>query len=103
MTALMSGRARKHFRMNEYLVMARHRAADLLAVEIDSDDIVGRHLLETDGGWLHQEAMRIVRKPHGDVPGDEVALVLAGQDATGIDELSGERLVHAIPLDYVRS
>jgi len=59
---------------------ARHRAADLLAVEIDRDDIVERHLVETDRARLHQEAMRIVRQPHRDVAGHEITLVLAGEE-----------------------
>ena len=84
------------FRMDEHLVVARHGAADLLAVEIDRDDVVGRHLVEPDGGGLHQEAMRIVRQPHRHVAGDKIALVLAREDAARIGEFLSERLGHLI-------
>src|SRR5215470_16878500 len=80
--------------MDEHLVVARHAAADLLAVEIDGDDVVDGHLVEPDGGRLHQEAARVIGQPHGHVTGDEVALVLAGEDAARIGELSPERLGH---------
>jgi hypothetical protein len=44
------------FGMDEDLAMARHGAADPFALAIDDNDIVGRHLLETDAGGLHQKA-----------------------------------------------
>src|SRR5262249_62209288 len=88
----------QHLRMDEHLVVARHAAADLLAVEIDGDDVVERHLVEADGGGLHQEAPGVIRQPRRYVTGDEVALVLAGEDAPCIGELSPERLGHGFLL-----
>src|SRR5262249_61852067 len=46
------------FGMDEDLVMARHSSADPLALAIDGDDVVGRHLLEADAGGLHQKTPR---------------------------------------------
>ena len=80
--------------MNEHLVVARHRPTDFAAVEIDGDDVVGRHLVETDGGGLHQKAAGIVGQPRRHVPGDEVALVLAREHAAGIGKFPPERLGH---------
>src|SRR5262245_39024510 len=85
----------QHFGMNEHLVVARHGAADLLAIEIDRDDVVDRHLVEPDGGGLHQKTAGLVRQPHGHVAGNEIALILAGENATRIGELSSERLGHS--------
>src|SRR5215510_9378896 len=84
--------------MNEHLVMARHAAADLLALEIDRDDVVYGHLIEPDGGGLHQEAPRLLGQSHCHVTSDEIALILAGEHAACIGELSPERLGHGFLL-----
>src|SRR5215471_20912420 len=55
-TAAISDRARKISELDEDLVMARHSSADPFALAVDSDDVVGRHLLEADAGGLHQKA-----------------------------------------------
>ncbi len=88
----------QHFRMDEDLVVARHGAADLLAFEIDRNDVVERHLVEPDGSGLHQEAAGVVRQPHRHMAGDEIALVLAGENAACIGQLSLERLGHSARL-----
>src|SRR6516162_8600316 len=46
------------FGVDEDLAVARHGAADPLALAIDGDDVVGRHLLEADAGGLHQKNTR---------------------------------------------
>jgi hypothetical protein len=84
--------------MDENLVVARHGAADLLALEIDRDNIVERHLVEPDGSGLHQEAPGVVRQPDRHVAGYEIALVLAGEHAARIGKLSLERLGHSARL-----
>src|SRR5437899_13080703 len=84
----------QHFGMDEHLVVARHGAADLLTVEIDCDDVVDRHLVEPDGGGLHQKAARVLRQPYRHMAGNEIALILAGENAARIGELSPERLGH---------
>ena len=60
---LQIGACAQHFGVDEDFVVARHRAADLLTFEVDSDDVVGGHLFETDGGGLHQKPAGIVRQP----------------------------------------
>src|SRR3954452_4372377 len=80
--------------MDKDLVVARHAADDLLALEIDRNDVVERHLVEPDGGGLHQEAAGVVRQSHGHMASNEIALILAGEHAASIGELPPERLGH---------
>src|SRR5262245_29713628 len=77
----------QNFGMDEDLAVARHGAADPLALAIDGDDVVRRHLLEADAGGLHQKAPVAPGQAGGDMSGDIVALVLAHEHAARIDEL----------------
>ncbi len=82
----------QHLGMDEYLVVPRHGAVDLLALDIDGDDVVGPHFLDADAGGLHQEAPGIFGQPHRNVSGDIVAVALHGEHAPGV----GERLAQSI-------
>ena len=46
--------------MDEDLGMAWHGAGDLVALDINDDDVVRRHFLDADAGRLHQKSRRIV-------------------------------------------
>src|ERR1700716_3260307 len=43
----------QHLRMDEHLVVPRHRAVDLAALDVDRDDIVRPNLLAADAGRGH--------------------------------------------------
>src|SRR5258707_13455323 len=72
--------------MDEDLAMTRHSAADALALAINGDDIVGRHLLETDAGGLHQKAPVPVRQTPCNVSCDVITLGLATEPAAPLDQ-----------------
>jgi hypothetical protein len=83
--------------------MALVGAGHLLALDIDGDDVLGRHLLEPHAAGLHQDAVRVLGRAYGDVPHAIVALPLAFEDAAGVSQLFAERdvvhddLVHTDP------
>src|SRR5690348_6292799 len=84
----------QHFRMNEYLVVARHRSVNLLAVEPDRDDVVRRHLFEADASGLHEKPLRVTGKAHADMAGDVIALALHGENPSGIGERVAQGIGH---------
>src|SRR5215470_17155493 len=86
------------FGMDEDFAMARHASADPLALAIDRDDVVGRHLLEADARGLHQEAPVAVRQTHCHVAGDVITLVLADEHAARLDEFFAQSIGHAATL-----
>ena len=86
------------FGMDEDLAMTRHSAADALALAINCDDIVGRHLLETDAGGLHQKAPFAVRQTQCHVSGDVITLVLAHEHAARLDEFFAQSIGHVAAL-----
>src|SRR6266478_7770654 len=86
------------FGMDEDLAMTRHSAADALALAINGDDIVGRHLLETDAGGLHQKAPVAVRQTQCHVSCDVITLVLAHEHAARLDEFFAQSIGHVATL-----
>ncbi len=84
--------------MDEDLAMARHGAADPFPLAIDDNDIVGRHLLETDAGGLHQKAPVAVRQAQCHVSGDVITLVLAHEYAARLDEFFAQSIGHVATL-----
>src|SRR5262249_61902606 len=86
------------FGMDEDLVMARHSSADPLAVAIDGDDVVGRHLLEADAGGLHQKAAVVSRWRNCCVHCELITLVLAFEDADRLDECFTPSISHGVTL-----
>ena len=97
-TAAMSDRARKISGMDEDLAMARHGAADPLALAIDGDDVVGRHLLEADAGGLHQKTPVAIGQTQCHVPCDIIALVFADEHAARLDEFFAQSIGHVVTL-----
>ena len=87
----------QHLGMDEHLVVARHRAVDLAAAEVDRDDVVGPHLLEPDAGRLHQEAPGLVGQADRHMAGDIVALAFQREHAARVDQPLAQRLVHLTP------
>jgi hypothetical protein len=81
------------------LVVARHRAVDFLALDIDGDDVVGPHFLDADAGRLHQEAPGISGKPHRNVSGDIIAVAFYRQHAPRVAEFFPQLIGHRIPPD----
>src|SRR5260370_37358700 len=63
-TATMSDRARKISEWMKTSLWREHTSAGPLALPIDGDDVVGRHLLEADARGLHQKAPVAVRQTH---------------------------------------
>ena len=84
--ALHVGPRAQDLGMDKDLVVARHRAVDFVALDVDRDDVVGPHLLDADAGGLHQEAPGIAGKPHRYVPGDVIAVAFHRQHAPGVGE-----------------
>src|SRR5262245_36016887 len=88
----------QNFGMDEDLAMARQGAADPLALAIDGDDVVGRHLLEADAGGLHQEAPVAIGQTQCHVPCDIIALVFAHEHAARLDEFFAQSIGHVATL-----
>ena len=87
--------------MDEDLDVDRHVAGHFLALQVDGDEIVGGDLLQADIVRLHEEARIVAGQARGDVAENEVALILAGENAPGVDQRFLERvdrchLVHSI-------
>jgi hypothetical protein len=84
----------QHLRMNEHLVVPRHRAVDLTTLEVDRDDVVRTHLLDADAGWLHQETAGIVGQADRNVARHVVALALEREHAARVGELFAQGRAH---------
>src|SRR5262249_14938904 len=78
--------------------MARHGAADPLAVAIDGDDVVGRHLLEADAGGLHQKAPVAVGQTQCHVACDIITLGFAHSPAGRLDAIFAQSIGHVATL-----
>src|SRR4029450_1621458 len=88
----------QNFGMDEDLAVARHGAADPLALAIHGDDVVGRHLLEADAGGLHQKAPVAVRQTQCHVPCDIITLVFAPEHAARLNEFFAQSVGHVATL-----
>jgi hypothetical protein len=46
--------------MDEHLVVSSRAARDLVALDVDGDDVLVRHLLKPNAGGLHQETVGLI-------------------------------------------
>src|SRR5215471_16462854 len=77
--------------MDEDFVVPAGAAGDFVAVNVDGDDVVVGHFLETDAGRLHEKPVGPIGKPQGDMAGDIVALPFMRQYAARVGEQPSQR------------
>ena len=70
--------------MNEHFVVPSTAAGDLIAFDIDGDDVLIRHFFETDARRLHEEETGIVGVTQRNVAGDVIALAFMSEHTARI-------------------
>ena len=70
----------------DFAVTAR-RAGHHLALKVDGQDVLQGDLVEPHAVWLHEEQLRIVGKPHGNMAAGEIVVPLGHQHLAGHDHL----------------
>ena len=86
------GPGAQHFGMDEYFIVASGITFDLVALEIDGDDVVFSHFFETDTRRLHEKTARLIRQAQRDMAGDIVALPFMREHTARISKQALERV-----------